>query len=125
MLNPDPAAVRRWAREQGLVAAERGRLPRAVVEAYAAAHPAGPPRRDRQPRPPRQAAARRAPAGRKPSTAAEAPPPSARPPAAGAPQDEADARLAAVETQLAQALARLDALERTATRSVLGLRLSL
>lgn len=31
---PDPAAVRAWARSQGLVVGDRGRLPRALLDAY-------------------------------------------------------------------------------------------
>jgi hypothetical protein len=33
-----PAAVRAWAREQGLEVGDRGRLPTRVLEAYRAAH---------------------------------------------------------------------------------------
>jgi hypothetical protein len=35
---PAPAAVRAWAREQGLEVSDRGRLPARVLEAYRAAH---------------------------------------------------------------------------------------
>jgi hypothetical protein len=35
---PTPAAIRCWAEEQGLVVAAKGRVPAAVVAAYAAAH---------------------------------------------------------------------------------------
>lgn len=111
MPNPDSAAVRKWAREHGLVSTDRGRLPRAVLEAYAAAH--GPSYPD--PPAPRQTTLRRTPAAKVPASSASIP----------AAEDPGDTRLRAVEAQLAQALTRIDALERRATRSVLGLRLSL
>ena len=36
MPTPDPAAVRKWARAQGLVSADRGRLPRSTLALLAA-----------------------------------------------------------------------------------------
>lgn len=35
---PDPAAVRAWARSEGLEVSERGRVSASVIEAYEAAH---------------------------------------------------------------------------------------
>lgn len=111
MSNSDPATVRKWASENGLVIANRGRLPQAVVDAYAAAHddarPDQPSPRNRSPR-------------RRPAGSVRASPASG---AAG--EDPVYERLRAVEAQLALAIARIDTLEERTTRSVLGLRLSL
>lgn len=113
MTTPQSADVRRWAREHGLVTADRGRLPREVFEAYTAAHSelaSGPQARSRQP------ARRRGRPGAPARTE----------------QPDLEARLREVETQLADAVARLAAqdrrlaqLERQTTRSLLGLRISL
>ncbi len=35
---PDPATVRRWAKEQGIDVSLRGRVPKEVIEKYNAAH---------------------------------------------------------------------------------------
>lgn len=99
-----PSDVRTWARSQGLTKAERGPLPRSVLDAYAAAHTDA-------------AAARR-------STA------TATRPAAGttgpAPTSESLAqRLRVVEDKLADALSRLAAVEANAPRSLLGLHITL
>jgi hypothetical protein len=92
-----PSDVRAWARQQGLTSAERGPIPRSVLAAYATAH-----------------------AGRPPADA----PVAALPEAAGR-EHELEARLRRVETQLAQALERVEALEARASRSLLGLRVTL
>jgi hypothetical protein len=144
--------VRKWARKNGLVTAERGRLPRSVIDAYAAAHPASTAGSEaRTDTPPREG-------GTAASTNAAAPPTNkaARPGTAdvdkgSAPaskgndrtarpysrrctsgtaeqpqtEDSVQERLIAVEAQLAAAVARLEALEGRMTKSLLGLRVTL
>ena len=143
--------VRKWAREHGLTTAERGRLPRTVLEAYAAAHlsdeaedKTGPSKSE----PAKSAANADAAASRTSPTRAAgsrtgkaaAPTPkgheartspvksrqSARPTAQpAAPRNDLEERLTAVETQLAMAVARLETLEGKMTKSLLGLRVTL
>ncbi len=143
--------MRKWARENGLVTAERGRLPRSVIDAYAAAHPAstagGEARTDTPTR--RGGAAAHPSSSAATSKAARAGtadgdkgtarvskgndrtarrtlagPRLARP---NQPQveDNLRERLTAVEAQLAAAVARLEALEGRMTKSLLGLRVTL
>ena len=108
MTTATPSDVRVWARQQGLTSAERGPLPRAVLEAYTAAH------------------------GDTTGAAALPPGPSITSapqvePATG-PVDSQPAlveRLERVEAALADALGRLAELEAKSTRSVLGLRVTL
>ncbi|HEU0102694.1 MAG TPA: hypothetical protein VFR07_10280 [Mycobacteriales bacterium] len=50
MTTAAPSDVRTWARKQGLTSAERGPLPRWVLEAYEAAHAADPTRTPPAPR---------------------------------------------------------------------------
>lgn len=144
--------VRTWARKNGLTTAERGRLPRNVLEAYAAAHPASTAgSEDRTDTPTREGGRAAGP------SAAGLPPDAAAPPAtagvneqaaggstgkgrtarpysrrsapgrAEQPQveDSVQQRLTAVEGQLAAAVARLEALEGRMTKSLLGLRITL
>jgi hypothetical protein len=143
--------VRKWAREHGLTTAERGRLPRSVLEAYTAAYSGdgaegrtGPDKADRA----RSAANADAAASRASQTRAAGseagkaaartgknrePRPSpkksrkpARPTApTAAPRLDLEERLIAVETQLAITVARLETLEGKMTKSLLGLRVTL
>lgn len=150
---PKPAStdVRKWARDHGLTTAERGRLPKTVLEAYAAAHsgdrtgatpgqggsqraaPAAkadtadvPARRTRTPGPRAgKAATRTRNAGDAESssvTSRHRAPPAAR---TTPPAHDLEERLTAVETQLVIALARLESLEGKMTKSLLGLRVTL
>lgn len=48
---PAAAAVRAWARENGLAVGERGRLSPDLVDAYEAAHRPAPARQEHQPKP--------------------------------------------------------------------------
>ncbi len=140
------------ARKNGLVTAERGRLPRSVIDAYAAAHPAstaGSEARTDTPTweggtaastnsaaPPTDKAARpdtadvdkgTAPASKGNETTTR--PYSRRSTSGTAEQpqieDSVQDRLTAVEAQLAAAVARLEALEGRMTKSLLGLRVTL
>jgi hypothetical protein len=145
---PSTADVRTWAREQGMATADRGRLPRSVLEAYAAAHgekPSGAPAkgRSRTSQKPKgkattPAKARSARSSRGTTTARSAdvrtveaatPPPSTpaqRDNGVGKPTgQDVEQRLQQVEAQLADALARLTALESRTLRSLLGLRITL
>ncbi len=143
--------VRKWALEHGLITAERGRLPKAVLEAYAEAHSGdqsegkpGPGRSERatsaakadtaaSPESQTRAAgsrARKATArtgkDREPRTSPVKPRQPARPIARStAPPRDLEERLTAVETQLAIAVARLESLEGKMTKSLLGLRVTL
>lgn len=125
---PKTSDVRKWARDSGLVTADRGRLPRRMLDAYAAAHtePTGETATRRRRSAPRSAAepdqvtpsAKRSAGGRDKragtSTSKVATPASA-----------VEQRLQALETQLADALARISALESRSTKSLLGLRTTL
>ncbi len=144
--------MRKWARDNGLVTAKRGRLPRSVIDAYAAAHPAstaGSEARTDTPTweggtaastnsaaPPTDKAARpgtadvdkgTAPASKGNETTTR--PYSRRSTSGTAEQpqieDSVQDRLTAVEAQLAAAVARLEALEGRMTKSLLGLRVTL
>ncbi len=148
---PGSTDVRKWARENGLVTAERGRLPRSVIDAYAAAHPAstagGEARTDAPARRGGTAAHRRSSAatskGARPGAAevdgattgaSEGGDRTGRPYSRRStastderPQveDSVEQRLTAVEAQLEAAVARLEALEGRMTKSLLGLRVTL
>ncbi len=138
--------MRKWARKNGFVTAERGRLPRSVIDAYAAAHPAGtagseartdtPPREGGAAAPPTDKAARpvSADVDKRTARASKGNDRTARPYSrrstsgtAEQPQveDSVQERLTAVEAQLAAAVARLEALEGRMTKSLLGLRVTL
>lgn len=149
----EPTDVRKWAREHGLTTAERGRLPKTVLEAYAAAHSGdetegktGPSKSEgaRSAANADTAAARasetraagsragkaaaRTGKGRQARTSPVKSRQSARPTAqTAAPRHDLDLeeRLTAVETQLATAVARLEILEGKMTKSLLGLRVTL
>ena len=143
--------IRKWAREHGLTTAERGRLPKSVLEAYAAAHSgdgiqgrtapgsvdrsglagnvdAGAARASQTGAAGSGAgnAAARTGKGRGARTSAVQSRPSARRAArTAAPCHDLEERLTAVETQLAMAVARLETLEGKMTKSLLGLRVTL
>jgi len=149
---PGSTDVRKWARNNGLVTAERGRLARSVIDAYAAAHPAGTAGSEtRTDTPTREGgAAARATAAAPPTDKAARPvsadvdkrtaraskgndrtgrPYSRRSTSGTAEQpqveDSVQERLTAVEAQLAAAVVRLEALEGRMTKSLLGLRVTL
>lgn len=143
--------MRKWAREHGLTTAERGRLPKTVLEAYAAAHSSdvaegktGPSRselaksaanadtaaaRASQTRAAGSRAgkaAARTGKGHEAQTSPVKSRQSARPTAQpAAPRNDLEERLTAVETQLAMAVARLETLEGKMIKSLLGLRVTL
>lgn len=143
--------VRKWAREHGLTTAERGRLPKTVLEAYAAAHSGdrtegktGPSESERarsaanadtaasRASPTRAAGPRAGKAAARTGTGREArtSPVKSRQPAGptaetAAPRHDLEERLTAVETQLAMAVARLETVEGKMPKSLLGLRVTL
>lgn len=152
MTTPRTADVRAWARENGITIADRGRLPRDVLDAYAAAHgekPAGAPANGRSqtssaPKKAKATGGRRgARTARGKQTATSKPAETAANGAAASPPSSAprdldggssaqeptaqdlEERLQQVEAQLADAVARLTALESRTLRSLLGLRLTL
>ena len=143
--------VRKWAREHGLTTAERGRLPKSVLDAYAAAHSGdgsegktGPGKSEQarsatngdtaasRASQTRAAGSRAGKAaaptgkGQEARTAPVKSRQSARPTAqAAAPRHDLEQRLTAVETQLTMTVARLETLEGRMTKSILGLRVTL
>ena len=123
--SPKPSDVRQWARASGLVTADRGRLPRSVLEAYATAHAQAPgvavTRRRRSG--PRNAAHRGdTPTPAKKETGSRRKGAPASPPNVAATPEQ---RLQAVEAQLADALKRISALESRSVKSLFGLRTTL
>lgn len=124
MTAPDTAAVRAWARDQGIAVAERGRLPAEVRAAYLAANPAsktaarkataktGPAKRPTAADAKRPARTGKAAADAKAVADPEATTPERPAPARSLPS--VDARLAVLEAQVGELTARLAKLEQPA-----------
>jgi hypothetical protein len=143
--------VRKWARNNGLITAERGRLPRSVIDAYAAAHPASTAESEARTDTPTRGRGTAATTSAAPPTEKATRPGTADVRKRTAPaskgndrtarsysrrstsgrteqppvEDSVEERLTAVEAQLAAAAARLEALEGRMTKSLLGLRVTL